>query len=768
MTKTVRVPEDMGQVFSRAEELVARWFKLKTERPEQGRIEIDGERYLLIRAESISAEFFDQLESLLADQPSIGYEVARNLLYHYAAAIGRGDARATHEAMELTDPIERLAVGPVLFSHTGWAFVDIDELSKPDSDPSKYVLIYEHPNSFEADAWLAHDRRPHSPICVMSAGYSSGWCSESFQMELVAAEICCRAMGDSCCRFIMAPPDQLAQRLDEYLLTNPQTGITATDIEIPRPFDSKELRNRLRESERRVHHLFESATDILLVLRDGVIIDANPAAISCFEGIEGELVGRKFLELPTAAQLRSGEGYDGALTDLRAHLNRAEEGTPCVFEWVFERGNGAQLEVEISLSPGMGSDALLAVMRDITERKRSQKEQEHLRQEVRQLQKMDALGTLAGGVAHDFNNLLTAAMGNVELAQSELSESSDSFASLEASNIALEGAARLVRQLLTFSRTSQNTSERVDMTSVVRRHLAMLRDTIDRRIQLRGPFEKHGESPAQSLIVLGDPTYLAQTVVNLVLNARDAVGQCTEASDDDWTPEIAVRLWDDQRTICLEISDNGCGMDRETRERAFEPFFTTKHVGEGTGLGLSTVYGIVQQHGGTIDIQSDVGRGTTVVVKLPRIDPWEATDGYRSVEKPVDQLEVPKELLAATILIVDDEAQLRAFARRVLSRAGFTVIEASDGVEAIHLFEANRADIALVLLDLTMPQLSGQQTLEQLLEIDPNVRVILSSGYFVDTVDRSFQRDGASGFLAKPYTRERLLHRVLATLEERT
>lgn len=259
--RTVRVPKDVEPVFLRAQEQVARYFRERKEDPGLGTISIAGERYILLRAASMSVEFFDLVTSLYRDQgPEAARGVAGNLLFDVAHAIGKADARAFQQRLGLEDPIEKLSAGPVHFSYSGWAFVDI----LPESQPSAgegYFLIYDHPYSFESDAWLKRGRRSEYPVCVMNAGYSSGWCEESFGLPLVAVEIECLAAGGEHCRFIMAPPSRIEQHLARH--TADRKGVPAgrrarlrAPPSVPEFFQRKRLEDELRRSheglERRV------------------------------------------------------------------------------------------------------------------------------------------------------------------------------------------------------------------------------------------------------------------------------------------------------------------------------------------------------------------------------------------------------------------------------------------------------------------------------------------------------------------------------------
>jgi signal transduction histidine kinase len=259
---TVRVPKAVEAVFLRAQEQVARYFRERKEDPELGTISIAGERYILLRAASMSVEFFDLVTSLYQDKgPQVARGVASNLLFDVAHAIGKADARAFQQRLGLEDPIEKLSAGPVHFSYSGWAFVDIFPESRPSADED-YFLIYDHPYSFESDAWLKRGRRSEFPVCVMNAGYSSGWCEESFGLPLVAVEIECLAAGGRHCRFVMAPPSRIEAHLARHadaangLPGGRAAARSGAATSVPEFFQRKRLEDELRQSheglERRV------------------------------------------------------------------------------------------------------------------------------------------------------------------------------------------------------------------------------------------------------------------------------------------------------------------------------------------------------------------------------------------------------------------------------------------------------------------------------------------------------------------------------------
>jgi PAS domain S-box-containing protein len=243
---TVKVSKEMEPLFAKAEAVVSEYFRQRKDAPSQGTIEVFGQRYVLVRGAALSVEFFCLVRELFGKgREAEAEDFARNMLFDLAHAVGKSDARNFHAKMNLSDPIERLSAGPIHFSHTGWAFVDISPESRPSPDEN-YFLLYDHPQSFEADTWIQSGLKPDFPVCIMNAGYSSGWCEESFGVRLVATEILCRAKGDPCCRFIMAPPDRIEEHVARYLKEVPHFAKTMSAHTIPDFFSRKRLEEDLR------------------------------------------------------------------------------------------------------------------------------------------------------------------------------------------------------------------------------------------------------------------------------------------------------------------------------------------------------------------------------------------------------------------------------------------------------------------------------------------------------------------------------------------
>lgn len=761
MARTVKVPEQFGELFDEAEALVTNYFKRKQESPEEGRIDIEGERYVLVRAPSLSVEFYDMMESLYSGHTEQAHAVVRNLLFHLSHFIGCSDARAFHRKLGLEEPVAKLSAGPVHFAHAGWASVEIQAESNVQANDD-FFLVYDHPYSFEAESWREADRSSERPICFMNAGYSSGWCEESFGVNLVATEILCTGKGDPCCRFIMGHPSKIEEHVSKYLEAHPELQDMVTGFEVPGEFEQRDLERRLQLSESRYEQLFEAAKDAIVVLDRGRIEHVNGAAETLLGETRGKLVGQE-LSLFAVPIQRDGRRSRELL---EAKVGKATNGDPQVFSYRFGQGDAEETLAEISLSKMLDSPGrLLAVIRDVTERER-------LALEVRQLQKMEALGTLAGGVAHNFNNLLTGVSGNLSLLRRELGGGGKSRERIDDAQRALDRAASIVKQLLTLTRTGQEPPRPVLIGALVEENVRLLRETIDRRIEIEVACDD------ADLRVLGDSNGLSQALVNLVVNARDAVSERlldVGESLGGYQPTISIRSYlekdplrsvappgvdaQSEASVCLVVEDNGSGMTKAMLRRACEPFFTTKPPGKGTGLGLTTVFGIAQQHGGWFELKSVAGEGTAASLRLPV-----ALDRRSRESSTPRGGEVPpgKE----TILFVDDERSLRKLATSFFSELGFTVLLAADGAEALSLLKERRGEIDIVVLDVVMPKLSGREVLRRIARDQSSLPVILSSGYSTDAHASELIALGAAAVMPKPYRLIQLAWKIRHVLDE--
>ncbi len=410
--------------------------------------------------------------------------------------------------------------------------------------------------------------------------------------------------------------------------------------------------------------------------------------------------------------------------------------------------------------------AVVTICEDLTARRRAEDERAALESQLRQAQKMEAVGQLAGGVAHDFNNLLVVIKGHAALALKRVADEARLSHHLAQVDQAADRAAALTRQLLAFGRRQDLNPTDLSLKSVASNLLEILRRSLGENIEL------HLETcPTDSLVRI-DPGQIEQVIVNLCINARDAVdqGHLTLRTD---SIDLDSRFCEQQSWARegswerLTVSDDGCGMDEETLSHIFEPFFTTKAAGKGTGLGLATVYGVVEQHDGFLHVESELGVGTTVEVYLPRIghgkhfasgilihpeDSGAATD-----ETPIARG------LHEVILVAEDDARVRQVVVNVLEKAGYTVLKARDGAEAVKVFAANAHRVSMVMIDLVMPVMCGLTARRRILEIRPDTRFLFTTGYATDSDDLSTLKDVP--LVLKPYSYQTLLKKVREVLD---
>lgn len=423
-------------------------------------------------------------------------------------------------------------------------------------------------------------------------------------------------------------------------------------------------------------------------------------------------------------------------------------------EATWKRKDGHLLNVQLSVRAVRNAAGQVeyyeTFVRDVTE-------QRLLQQQLAQSQKMEAIGRLAGGVAHDFNNVLTAVFGYVDLLREELPANSAAQRDLDEVRKASERAASLTKQLLAFSRQQVLEPVVLELNELVEDFEKMLRRVIGEDVEMRLALGKHAGN------VRADPGQLQQVLMNLVVNARDAMPTggtlILETTNADLTEQYAELHQPvvPGPYIMLAVSDTGTGMTPETKARIFEPFFTTKEKHKGTGLGLSTVYGIVKQSGGYIWVYSEVGRGTTFKVYLPRVD------------APADELHRPREpgtvAGTETILLAEDDAMLRPLAKGLLEKLGYTVLAAENAAGALEAAEKHAGPIHLLVADVVMPGASGRELARQLERIRPTTKVLYVSGYTDDAIVHHGMLESGLNFLQKPFTPAILARKVRDVLD---
>jgi PAS domain S-box-containing protein len=506
--------------------------------------------------------------------------------------------------------------------------------------------------------------------------------------------------------------------------------------------ERKRANAALRDSEERYRLIAEHSRDLIALLDgQGHVLYASPSHQYVLGYAPIELIGQLAIDNvhPDDRDLIGRERAKLASQDHIQVTVRARH------------ANGDWLWMEISSSALDQYGGTLNVSRDVTERKR-------LEAQLLQAQKIETVGRLAGGIAHDFNNLLTAITGYADLAIEALAPTNPVRGDIEELRKAADRATSLTRQLLAFARKQRIEPRVLDLNQLILNMREFIRRLIGEHIELI-------TLPAADLgSVQADASQIEQVIVNLVVNARDAMPQggrlAIETANVVLDPSYAVGYIDlvAGRYVLLTVGDTGVGMDAVVKQHLFEPFFTTKAIGKGTGLGLATCYGIVKQHGGSIQAYSELGRGTLMKVYLPRIDappdPPPSADTRASSRGH------------ETILLVEDEPAVRDLAARALREQGYTVLEASDGLEALRIAEQEQdARIDLLLTDVVMPRMGGRALAERMSAIRPGIKVLFTSGYTEDAILHAGQLANGTHFLHKPFSLAGLGRKVRGILD---
>jgi hypothetical protein len=510
--------------------------------------------------------------------------------------------------------------------------------------------------------------------------------------------------------------------------------------------ERKQADEALRASEAKYRTLIDNLTQsVFLKDRDLRFVAVNPPFCRAFGRRAEELIGKDdfFIAPPHLAEKYRAD--DRKVLQERKRLDVEEQ---TMIQGKLRTVQTVKTPILDRTGEAVG---VLGIFWDVTE-------QRNLEAQLRQAHKMEAVGQLAGGIAHDFNNLLTGIIGNLALALADLPASHPTRELLTNAETAAVRAAELTRQLLGFSRRTPLLSRPLNLNTVLDETLRLIRRTFDPRIEVRVVCEP------KLAAIQADAAQMGQVLMNLCLNARDAMPQggilTLETANVHLDSEAAAKTLEGRPGdfVRLQVTDTGCGMPPEVRERIFEPFFTTKEQGKGTGLGLAMVFGILKQHQGWIECESEVGQGTTFEVFLPAM-PATVVQGEAALP---DGIRGGRE----TILLADDEEVVSRLGETILGRHGYHVLTATDGVEAVEIYRRHARDIDLVILDLSMPRLSGPETLRELRSINPAVRVLISSGYSNDEDLSELQREGALGFVAKPYRPAELARKVRAALDQ--
>jgi two-component system, cell cycle sensor histidine kinase and response regulator CckA len=483
--------------------------------------------------------------------------------------------------------------------------------------------------------------------------------------------------------------------------------------------------------------LHSSADAIVIYDLQGMAQYVSPVFTKMFGWEQEEVEGKKIPFLPESEM-------EATLSIIKCLV---ENGIPCHgFETKRFTKDGKTIDVSISASrfeDHIGQPSgILVILRDISDRKRLE-EQLHL------VQRMEAIGTLAGGIAHDFNNLMMGILGNISLMMCDMDSTSAHFRNLQNVEQLVQSGTKLTGQLLGYARKGKYEPKTVDLNHVVR-------DSVETFGRTRKEVTINLDLAPEQIVADVDRSQIEQVLFNLYINAADAMSrggelyvqttvvEHTDLTEKPYSPKPG-------KYLKLQVTDSGIGMDPETQKRIFDPFFTTKEIGRGTGLGLASVYGIVKSHGGYIDVVSEKGKGTTFCIYL-------RVSTSSLIEAGVNPSEVKRG--KGTVLLVDDEEMVIDIGAQMIKKMGYDVIYTRKGDEALSLYDTHRNSIDLVVLDLIMPGMGGGDTFDELKKIDPDVKVLLSSGYCIDGQAREILNRGCRGFIQKPYNMQALSQKI--------
>jgi len=517
--------------------------------------------------------------------------------------------------------------------------------------------------------------------------------------------------------------------------------------------------NKQREADEALRDSEEKYRTILESIEEGYFetdLDANLTFFSePFRRIIGysraSLMGmstRAFTSAATAEEMR------------RAYRKVRDTGEPTqVNGFVVATREGGERELELSLSLIWDNEnrpcGYRGVLRDVTERKQAEVERKKLEVQLQQAHKMESIGTLAGGIAHDFNNILMGIQGNASLLDLKLAADHPGRVKVKNIETYVQSGTELTQQLLGFARRGKYLVSAADINEIIARSSAMFG-------RARKEIQIHTELADDIWTLEVDRGQIEQALLNLYVNAWQAMPQGGEMyvqTENVILDENYVQPYDvaPGKYVKLTVSDTGIGIDKKTQTRIFEPFFTTKEMGRGTGLGLASVYGIIKNHGGYINVYSEINQGTTFSIYLPA-----------SEKKPVAaaaEVSAPISRGTETILLVDDEQMILEVGRELLQELGYTVLPALSGPEALALYDQRRADIDLVIMDMIMPGMGGGETFDRLKAIDPEIKVLLSSGYSINGQATKILERGCDGFIQKPFNMQRLSEKIREILD---
>ena len=517
----------------------------------------------------------------------------------------------------------------------------------------------------------------------------------------------------------------------------------------------KKFEQSLQENEERYRSLFESSSNSILIMKESLFFDCNPKALQIFDCNREQIIGKSPYKFSPEYQPDGTVSYDRFLE----LISKAYDGQPQFFLWQYCRYDGSLFDAEVSLTKFDfgGAPHLLVIVRDITERIESEKRIKSMEERLFQSQKMEAVGTLAGGIAHDFNNILGGIFGYAQLAQLSLQDNSKAKHYIEQLCNASARAKGLVEQILAFSRQSKPEKTPTDIGLITKEALKLLRASIPTTIEIEQNVKTHIGT------VEADPNQIHQIVLNLFANASHAMrskggkiivdlSKIEITSVDSVYPSLKPGMY-----IKLSVADSGHGMDAATISRIFEPYFTTKDKGEGTGLGLAAVHGIVKDHGGNIKVHSELGIGSTFEIFFPIMK----EEGLSKSDERPSLLETGHE----TILFVDDEEFLVEIGKDMLERLGYEVVAHTSSYDALKDFKEQPDGYDLVITDMTMPEMTGDRLAHKIKKIRDDIPIIICTGFSEKISSDNVKQMGINEYLMKPVTVRALAKTVRSAID---
>jgi len=757
-TSAVITPESLRPIFAAAQETVDRYFNEIKMNPAKGTLEIGGERYTLIRAESLSYSLLNTIKDLYSNRgDKEAFSIGKNILFDISHMIGMNDARNFHKKMDLIDPIAKLSAGPVHFSYTGWALVEILPESKPSPDKN-YFLIYHHPFSFESDAWIKSGKKSGSPVCIMNAGYSSGWCEESFGIPLTAVEIACKAKGDPKCTFIMAHPEKIEEYLRQYMLEMPIAEKKKLVYEIPTFFERKKMEDALKESEKRFRDISYSMADWIWEVDQSwkyIFVSGNVKQELGYD--PEELIGKTPFDFMPGDEAKQAKRVYNNIAAGRKDIDELEN-------WYVTR-QGKSVCLLINGVPMFNEKKELAgyrgIGKDITAGKRVAEELKRAKEDAEMGNKVKT--EFLANMSHEIRTPMNAIIGMSDLLlETGLSQEQRDYA--ETVRNSATSLLSLLNDILDLSKmeVGKLQLETIDFN---------LRTTIEEFVEMftLTSYKKGIEFSAIiahgiPYLLRGDPSRLRQVLINLTSNAIKFTGK----------GEVSIRVTlveENAKDVKIKfiVTDTGIGIAENFLNRLFDPFSQfdasiTRKYG-GTGLGLAISRQLIKQMGGEIGAESQLGKGSTFWFILQFEKQSKELDG-----KTLSDLH---ELGEARLLIVDDYELSRQMLKNILQQWTNRIEEAQNGEEALKkirkAYQQNNP-FFFAFIDKEMPGMDGE-ALGLKIKEDPRAKdltliMLTTIGEKIDSP--RLKTLGFDAYISKPIKFKKLFETLCIILRRKT